>query len=44
MDAYVDDKGDADRGSFIVEIKNKKAEVAKVLPLLAGPYAQRPCR
>ena len=44
MDAYVDDKGDADRGSFIVEIKNKKAEVAKVLPLLAGPYTQRPCR
>jgi branched-chain amino acid transport system substrate-binding protein len=44
MDAYTDDKGDADRSSFIVEIRNKKAEVAKVLPLLAGPYTPRPCR
>src|SRR4029450_5537883 len=38
MDTYVDEKGDADRGSFIVEVKNKKSEVAKVLPLLGGPY------
>jgi branched-chain amino acid transport system substrate-binding protein len=44
MDTYVDEKGDADRGSFIVEVKNKKSEVVKVLPLLAGPYTKRTCR
>ena len=44
MDTYVDDKGDADRGSFIVEVRNKKPEVVKVLPLLAGPYTKRACR
>lgn len=44
MDTYVDDKGDADRGSFIVEVKNGKSEVVKVLPLLGGPYTKRACR
>jgi branched-chain amino acid transport system substrate-binding protein len=44
MDTYVDDKGDADRGSFIVEVKNGKSEVVKVLPLLGGPYTKRSCR
>jgi len=44
MDTYVDEKGDADRGSFIVEVKSKKSEVAKVLPLLGGPYTKRTCR
>jgi branched-chain amino acid transport system substrate-binding protein len=44
MDTYVDDKGDADRGSFIVEVKNRKPEVVKVLPLLGGPYTKRACR
>jgi branched-chain amino acid transport system substrate-binding protein len=44
MDTYVDEKGDADRGSFIVEVKGKKSEVVKVLPLLAGPYTKRACR
>jgi branched-chain amino acid transport system substrate-binding protein len=44
MDTYVDEKGDADRGSFIVEVKSKKSEVAKVLPLLGGPYTKRSCR
>jgi len=44
MDTYVDDKGDADRGSFIVEVKNGKSEVVKVLPLLGGPYSKRACR
>jgi branched-chain amino acid transport system substrate-binding protein len=44
MDTFVDDKGDADRPSFIVEVKNKRSEVAKVLPLLAGPYTKRACR
>jgi len=44
MDTYVDDKGDADRGSFIVEVKNGKSEVVKVLGLLGGPYTKRACR
>lgn len=44
MDTYVDDKGDADRPSFIVEVKGQKSQVAKVLPLLAGPYTKRACR
>ncbi len=44
MDTYVDDKGDADRPSFIVEVKSQKSQVAKVLPLLAGPYTKRACR
>ncbi len=44
MDSYTDDKGDADRPSFIVEVKNKKSEVVKVLPLLGGPYTKRACR
>ncbi|MBI3455709.1 MAG: amino acid ABC transporter substrate-binding protein [Candidatus Rokubacteria bacterium] len=38
MDTYVDEKGDADRGSFIVEVKNGKSQVAQVLGMLAGPY------
>src|SRR5262245_10704953 len=44
MDTFVDDKGDADRPSFIVEVKNKRSEVNKVLPLLGGPYTKRACR
>jgi len=44
MDTYVDEKGDADRGSFIVEVKGKRSEVVKVLPLLGGPYTKRACR
>jgi len=44
MDMYMDDKGDADRGSFIVEVKNRKPEVVKVLSMLAGPYTRRACR
>lgn len=44
MDMYMDDKGDADRSSFIVEVKNRKPEVAKVLPMLGGPYTRRACR
>lgn len=44
MDSYTDDKGDADRPSFIVEVKNKRSEVVKVLPLLGGPYTKRACR
>ena len=44
MDTYVDEKGDADRGSFIVEVKGKKSEVVKVLPLLGGPSTKWACR
>ena len=44
MATYVDDKGDADRGSFIVEVRNGKSEVVKVLSLLGGPYSKRACR
>jgi branched-chain amino acid transport system substrate-binding protein len=44
LDTWVDDKGDADRPSFIVEVKDQKSHVAKVLPLLAGPYTKRACR
>jgi branched-chain amino acid transport system substrate-binding protein len=44
MDTYVDDKGDADRPSFIVEVKSQKSQVVKVLPLLGGPYTKRACR
>jgi branched-chain amino acid transport system substrate-binding protein len=44
MDMYVDEKGDVDRESFIVEVKNRKPEVAKVLSMLGGPHAKRACR
>ena len=44
MDMYMDEKGDADRSSFIVEVKNRKPEVVKVLPMLGGPYTKRACR
>jgi branched-chain amino acid transport system substrate-binding protein len=44
MDTFVEDSGDADRPSFIVEVKAQKSQVVKVLPLLAGPYTKRACR
>jgi branched-chain amino acid transport system substrate-binding protein len=44
MDTFVEESGDADRPSFIVEVKDKRSHVAKVLPLLAGPYTKRSCR
>ena len=44
MDTYVEETGDADRPSFIVEVKGQKSQVVKVLPLLAGPYTKRACR
>lgn len=44
MDMYVDDKGDADRGSFIVEVQNRQTKVIKVVPMLGGPYTKRACR
>ena len=35
MDVTIDDKGDLDRESFIVEVKNGKQEVKETLPPLA---------
>ena len=35
LDVTFDDKGDLDRESFIVEVKNGKQEVKEVLPALA---------
>jgi branched-chain amino acid transport system substrate-binding protein len=35
MDVTMDDKGDLDRESFLVEVKNGKQEVKEVLPALA---------
>ncbi len=43
-DVYVDDKGETDRESFIVEIQNQKPKVIKVVPMLGGPYTKRACR
>lgn len=43
MDFYMDAKGDVDRDSFLVEVKNKKQEIVKVLPALKGPYQARAC-
>ena len=36
LDVSVDDKGDLDRESFLVEVKNGKQEVREVLPALAA--------
>ena len=44
MDTFVEESGDADRPSFIVEVKAQKSQVIKVLPLLGGPYVKRACR
>jgi branched-chain amino acid transport system substrate-binding protein len=45
MDTYVYDSGDADRPSFIVEVKNQKSQVAKVSrsrgPTPSEPAARR---
>jgi branched-chain amino acid transport system substrate-binding protein len=43
MDLYVDERGDVDRESFLVEVKNRKQEIVKVLPALRGPYRERAC-
>nr|WP_316638959.1 ABC transporter substrate-binding protein [uncultured Roseateles sp.] len=40
MDVTIDDKGDLDRESFLVEVKNGKQDVKEVLPALgSGPAA-----
>lgn len=43
MDLYMDEKGDVDRESFLVEVKDKRQEIVKVLPMLKGPYQARAC-
>jgi branched-chain amino acid transport system substrate-binding protein len=44
MDVWVNDKGSVDRESFIVEVKDQRPVVAKTVPMLGGPYKERPCR
>lgn len=39
MDVRFDDKGDLDRESFLVEVKNGRQEVVATLPPLNGPIA-----
>lgn len=44
MDTYIFKNGDADRGSFIVEVKNQKHVVDQVLGLVGGPYEKHGCK
>jgi branched-chain amino acid transport system substrate-binding protein len=44
MDVWVNEKGSVDRESFIVEVKDQRPVVAKTVPMLGGPYKERPCR
>ncbi len=41
MDVRFDDKGDLDRDSFLVEVKNGRQEVLTTLPPLHGPIAAK---
>lgn len=43
MDTYVFENGDADRGSFIVEVKDSVHVVDQVLGLVGGPYNKHEC-
>ncbi len=43
MDLYMDERGDVDRESFLIEVRNRKQEIVKVLPMLRGPYQARAC-
>lgn len=43
MDVYLDERGDVDRESFLVEVRNRRQEIVRVLPMLGGPYRGRPC-
>jgi len=40
-DTYVFANGDADRYSFIVEVKDGKSVVSQVLGLVGGPYKEQ---
>ena len=44
LDVWVNEKGSVDRESFIVEVKDQRPVVAKTVPMLRGPYKERPCR
>jgi len=44
LDTYIFENGDADRGSFIVEVKDGKHTVDQVLGLVGGPYEKRDCK
>ena len=44
MDTYVDDSGDIDRESFLVEVKDGKSLVTKTLPMLRTGYPRKSCK
>jgi branched-chain amino acid transport system substrate-binding protein len=43
VDTYILEDGDADRGSFVVEVKDGQNIVSQVLGLVGGPYEEHPC-
>lgn len=43
-DTFVFENGDADRPSFIVEVKGGKNQVSEVVDLVGGPYTKRECK
>jgi branched-chain amino acid transport system substrate-binding protein len=43
LDTYIFDNGDADRGSFIVEVTKGQNVVSQTLGLVGGPYEKHPC-
>lgn len=44
MNLYMDDHGDLDRESFLVEVKGGRNVVVKPLPMLRGPYSKKACK
>lgn len=44
MDLYMDNNGDLDRQSFLVEVKGGRNVVVKPLPMLRGPYPKKACK
>jgi branched-chain amino acid transport system substrate-binding protein len=44
MDLYMNDRGDIDRESFLVEVKGGKNVVTKILPMLHGGYPRKACK
>jgi len=43
VDTYILENGDADRGSFIVQVKGGQNIVSQVLGLVGGPYKEHGC-
>jgi branched-chain amino acid transport system substrate-binding protein len=43
LDTFILENGDADRASFVVEVKNGQNVVSEVLGLVGGPYTKRGC-